>query len=294
MPPKVIVLTNQKGGTGKTTLTALLAYGLALRGKRVLMIDLDPQAHLSSMFLKISTILNVRDGSLQMAQNLTFRIRHVVFGGSGVKADLVPSGLNYILEVFRGQIPSQDPFALYSRISTEPAINTGYDYVLCDTPPELFAPTLWGLYAADYVIIPSNLEELSLWGTRLMLRDVIPEVVYQIIHRSKSKKDLKILGVALINITKKHKTSTIKREEEKLKKFIKNSLPPVITQRIFEDVFFKTIIYRYSALADLVYTPRRWKIPLERIVNRSPALKADVQKFASEVEDRISNFRGLQ
>jgi chromosome partitioning protein len=288
MPPKVIVLTNQKGGTGKTTLTALLAYGLALRGKRALMIDLDPQAHLSSMFLKISTISNVRDGSLQMAQNLKFRIRHVGFGSSGVKADLVPSGLNYILEVFRGQIPSQDPFALYSRISREPAINKGYEYVLCDTPPELFAPTLWGLYAADYVIIPSNLEELSLWGTRLMLRDVIPEII------DRGKKDLKILGVALINITKKHKANTIKKEEENLKKFIKNSLPPVITRRIFEDVFFKTIIYRYSALADLVYKPRRWRIPLERIVNNSPELKADVQNFASEVEDRISNFRGLQ
>jgi chromosome partitioning protein len=59
-------------------------------------------------------------------------------------------------------------------------------------------------------------------------------------------------------------------------------------------VFFKTIIYRYSALADLVYKPRRWRIPLERIVNNSPELKADVQNFASEVEDRISNFRGLQ
>jgi len=79
-----------------------------------------------------------------------------------------------------------------------------------------------------------------------------------------------------------------------LKKFIKNSLSLVITQRIFEDVLFKTIIYRYSALAYLVYRPRRWEIPLERIVNKSPELKAGVQNFASKVEDRISNFRGLQ
>jgi chromosome partitioning protein len=251
------------------------------------MIDLDPQAHLSSMFLKVSTIVNVRDGSLQMAQNLKFRIRGISFGSSGVKAGLIPSGLNYILEVFRGQIPSQDPFALYSRISREPAINK-YDYVLCDTPPELFAPTLWGLYAADYVIIPSNLEELSLWGTRLMLRDVIPGIV------ARGQKNLKILGVALVNITRRYKASTIRNVEDSLKKFIKNTLPPVFTQRIFEDVLFKTIMYRYSALADLVYRPRRWKIPLERIMNMSPGLKADVQNFASEVEDRISNFRGLQ
>jgi chromosome partitioning protein len=281
------VLTNQKGGTGKTTLTALLAYGLALRNKSVLMIDLDPQAHLSSMFIKVSTILNVKDGSLQMAQNLKFRIRNVSFGSSGVNAGLIPSGLNYILEVFRGQIPSQDPFALYSRISREPAINKKYDYVLCDTPPEIFAPTLWGLYAADYVIIPSNLEELSLWGTRLMLRDVFPEIA------TRGKKDLKILGVALVNITRRYKASTLKNVERSLKKFITNSLPPALTQRIYHDVFFNTIMYRYRALADLVYKPKRWKIPLERVVNFSPGLKADVQNFATEVEDRINNFRGL-
>jgi chromosome partitioning protein len=280
------VLTNQKGGTGKTTLTALLAYGLALRGKRVLMIDLDPQAHLTSMFCKITEVEKVMDGCLQMVQGGIFHIRPVALSASGVKAGLIPSGLNYMIDVFRGQIPSQDPFALYSRISREPAI-MNYDYVLCDTPPELFAPTLWGLYAADYVIIPSNLEELSLSGTRILLRDVIPEIV------DRTRKDLKILGVALVNITRKCKESTIRREEERLRKFIKTYLPPALARRIFKDVFFKTIMYRCRELADLVYRPGRWKIPLERIVSRSPELLTDVRDFASEVEDRINNFGGL-
>jgi chromosome partitioning protein len=51
--------------------------------------------------------------------------------------------------------------------------------------------------------------------------------------------------------------------------------------------------YSARALADLVYKPKRWKIPLERVINFSPGLKADVQNFATEVEDRINNFRGL-
>jgi len=71
-----------------------------------------------------------------------------------------------------------DPFALYKRLMMEPTINKNYDYVLCDTPPELFAPTVWGLYAADFIIVPSNLEELSLAGVKLLLRDVLPEVIF--------------------------------------------------------------------------------------------------------------------
>jgi cellulose biosynthesis protein BcsQ len=76
MPPKVITITNQKGGTGKTTLTALLAYGLALQDRRVLLLDLDPQSHLSSLFLKINDIENVTNGVLELAAGGRFEIRN--------------------------------------------------------------------------------------------------------------------------------------------------------------------------------------------------------------------------
>ncbi|MEM4888730.1 MAG: ParA family protein, partial [Thermosphaera sp.] len=59
-------LANQKGGTGKTTLTALLAYSLASRGCNVLMLDLDPQAHLSSLFLRVSEVKEDEDGTFDM------------------------------------------------------------------------------------------------------------------------------------------------------------------------------------------------------------------------------------
>jgi len=74
LAPTVITIMNQKGGTGKTTLTALLAYGLASRGKRVLMIDLDPQAHLSSMFLRVIEIERIDNGSFEMAEGRRFKI----------------------------------------------------------------------------------------------------------------------------------------------------------------------------------------------------------------------------
>ena len=288
MAPTVITITNQKGGTGKTTLTALLAYGLASRGKRVLMIDLDPQAHLSSMFLKVSEIEKINDGSFEMAEGRRFKIRKIDLG-SKVVVGLIPSGLDYIIRTFRGALPSMDAFALYKRLMTEPTINEYYDYVLCDTPPELFAPTVWGLYAADYVIVPTNFEELSLAGVKLLLRDVIPEITMT------SKKKLRILGIALINITEKYKQETIKNLEEHMKRFITTRLPPVLSEHVYKELLFKTIIYRDKQnLADLVYRPRRHDIPLERVIDKSTELKNALANFALEVEDRATRFTGLR
>jgi len=286
-PPKVITITNQKGGTGKTTLTALLAYGLALRDRRVLLLDLDPQSHLSSLFLKINDIENVTNGVLEFAAGGRFEIRKIRIASNRVKEiGLIPSGINYILNVYRGQIPAWDPNAIYKRIMREPAITRYYDYIICDTPPELFPPTIWGLYAADYLIIPTNLEELSLAGVKILFKEIIPDVILN------SKKELKVLGTAIVNVTRKYKTETIKTLEDKFIKFIKH-LPSSIYNRVYRNPFFETIILRHSKLKDLSYRPRRWEIPLSRIIDTSSELRDEVLRFGKEVEERIERFEGL-
>ncbi|MEM4005982.1 MAG: AAA family ATPase [Desulfurococcaceae archaeon] len=235
--PTVITITNQKGGTGKTTLTALLAYSLASKGRSVLMLDLDPQAHLSSLFLKINEIEKVDDGTFHMAKGLKFRIRKINLQSIRGKLGLVPSGLNYVISVYRGDFPAWDPFAIYKRISMEPAIRE-YEFVLCDTPPELFPPTMWGLYAADYVVIPSNMEELSLAGLKLLLKEVLPEVM-----TTGARRDLRVLGVALVNVTKRYTQKTFDDLNTHITKFIK-SLPSVIARNVYERPLFNTVIYR--------------------------------------------------
>jgi chromosome partitioning protein len=288
MPPKVITIANQKGGTGKTTLSALLAYGLALRKRNVLMVDLDPQSHLSSFFLKINEIENVEDGVLELVstERSKFRIRPVNLGiEKAGKVGLIPSGANYMIKMYSGQAPAWRTLALYSRIITEPAINRDYEYVVCDTPPELFPPTLWGLYAADYLIIPTNLEELSLAGIKLLLKHVIPDVIVNGNNR------LKVLGVAVINVTRHVKPKSIKKYEDLFRRFIE-TLPAGIYNRIYKRPFFTTIIYRYGELRDLSYRPKRWKVPLSRVVNRQKGLKETIEGFAKEVEERIENLEG--
>jgi len=289
MPPITITITNQKGGTGKTTLTALLAYGLLLKNRRVLLLDLDPQAHLSSTFLNIKEIEKVNDGIIQLAGGQHFKIRKIDLGVEGSRGSigLIPSGLNYIIATFRGQIPSWHTFAVYTRIATEPAINKNYDYIICDTPPELFPPTIWGLYAADYIIIPSNLEELSIAGVKLLLKEVIPEVIYT------TKKDLRVLGIALINVTRKYRQETLNKLEKKIIDYIKRELPRIVYERIYSKPLFNTVIHRYSELSDLVYTPRRWEIPLSRVISKIKQLESEIKSFVDEVEERISSFEGV-
>ncbi|MEM4425922.1 MAG: AAA family ATPase [Candidatus Nezhaarchaeales archaeon] len=286
MPPKVITIANQKGGTGKTTLTALLAYSLASRGYKVLLLDLDPQAHLSSLFLKIDEIEIVNDGTFHMAKNLKFGIRKINLQSIRGKLGLVPSGLNYIISTYRGDIPAWDPFAIHKRISTEPAIRE-YDFVLCDTPPELFPPTIWGLYAADYVIIPSNMEELSLAGLKLLLKEVLPEVLM-----TRGNRSLRVLGVALVNVTKRYMQKTFDELNARITKFIKG-LPSVVTGNIYERPLFNTVIHRNAELTDLVYRPRRWELPLDRVLRSETNLQQEVESFREEVLSRINSFRGL-
>jgi chromosome partitioning protein len=286
--PQIITITNQKGGTGKTTLAALLAYGLASRGHKVLLLDLDPQSHLSSFFLKINQIENVKDGVLELALGKKFAIKKVTLGIEGTEViGLIPSGINYILKVYKGEIPAWDPYAIYTRITKEPTINKYYDYIICDTPPELFTPTKWGLYVADYLIVPTNLEELSLAGIKILFKEVIPDVMIS------TKKDLKVLGVAIINVTKKYKKETIDGIEKKLIDLIKKSTPSTIYSRVYKKLFFNSIIHRYNKLKDLVYRPKKWKIPLSKIVNSSQELKNEVFNFVDEVESRIRNFESI-
>jgi chromosome partitioning protein len=117
MPPKIITTANQKGGTGKTTLTAILTYGLALRKRNVLMVDLDPQSRLSSFFFKIKEIENVEDGVLELVsiEHSKFRTRPINLGiEKAGKASLIPSGINYmIIRVYSGKVPAWIPLALY-------------------------------------------------------------------------------------------------------------------------------------------------------------------------------------
>ena len=154
---KVIALVNQKGGVGKTTTTAHLAWGLALKGKKVLAVDFDPQSNLSmgmgaSVNPSTPTVLEwlgVAGAEKPFEQ--------VVQNCKGV--DVMPSSI--MLE--SGELALHQEIGREFLLKTQlKAIKNKYDYILIDCRPSLGILTLNALVAADEVLIPIKADYFSL------------------------------------------------------------------------------------------------------------------------------------
>lgn len=168
---KVIALTNQKGGVGKTTTAVNLGVCLSKQGKKVLLVDADAQANLTMSLgyprpddlpISLATIMqDIIDDNPIDVQN------GILHHGEGV--DLLPSNIELSgLEV-----------RLINAISRERVLKTcmsevkkNYDYVLIDCMPSLGMLTINALAAADSVIIPTQPHYLSAKGLELLLRSV--------------------------------------------------------------------------------------------------------------------------
>lgn len=168
---KVIALTNQKGGVGKTTTAVNLGVCLSKQGKKVLLVDADAQANLTMSLgyprpddLPISLATIMQD----IIDDNTFDVQKgILHHSEGV--DLLPSNIELSgLEV-----------RLINAISRECVLTTcinevkkNYDYVLIDCMPSLGMLTINALAAADSVVIPTQPHYLSAKGLELLLRSV--------------------------------------------------------------------------------------------------------------------------
>jgi chromosome partitioning protein len=159
-----IAVMNQKGGVGKTTTSVNLAAGLALQGKRVCVLDLDPQAH-ASLHLGIEivgqtpTIYHAFAGEKSLAQ-----VRRLV----APQLWLVPSNIDLAAaEMELVDTPGRELIlrgAIDQLLATEP-----YDYLIMDCPPSLGVLTINSLSAAEEVLIPLQPHFLALHGLSKLL-----------------------------------------------------------------------------------------------------------------------------
>ena len=174
---KIIAVINQKGGVGKSTTACALAVGLANTGKKVLLIDSDPQGNTTYVLGVNRTLSNlynimngtpVRDAIEQLSKKLD-----IIASYSGLAtADktYIQTGREYILKK-----------------ALKPVLND-YEYIVIDTPPALGILSINALTASYGVVIPVQADVMSIQGL-MQLKDTIDTV------REYTNPNLKILGI---------------------------------------------------------------------------------------------------
>jgi chromosome partitioning protein len=156
--PRVLAVVNQKGGVGKTTTTVNLAAALAQAGRRVLLVDVDPQgnATMGSGVDKRTLARTVYHALLGLGELTGIRVR-AERGGY----DLVPANRDLAgAEVELVELPSRET-RLKSALER---VAADYDYILIDCPPSLSLLTVNALAAAQRVLIPMQCEYYALEG----------------------------------------------------------------------------------------------------------------------------------
>ena len=163
----IVALANQKGGVGKTTATANLGVLLWQMGLRVLLVDLDPQGHLTFTLghNPDATTYTIYDA---MIGDREFDVNRVLLKTS-FGPDLAP---NNIAASNADRELSSKPTWGTRLAGVLRRVRNQYDYILLDAGPSLNSLTVNALYAADYVLIPTQLELLSVKGLQLLLERI--------------------------------------------------------------------------------------------------------------------------
>ncbi len=189
---KVISISNQKGGVGKTTTTSAVASGFKLKGYKVLCVDLDPQSNLSfssgAETEDCPTIYEILKGEAKTAFSIqkmpSFDIVSSNILLSGIELEFTQTGREFLLKE-----------ALNS-------VNDKYDYIFIDTPPALSILTVNAFTASNYIVIPMLTDIFSLQGIA-QLSETIDRV------RKYCNPNLKVEGIVL---TKYNKRTILSRE----------------------------------------------------------------------------------
>ena len=205
---KNIAIVNQKGGTGKTLTTLNLSHGLTLQGKKVLMIDLDPQGSLTSILLRQpinKSVIDLMRGK-EEPEDYIFKLQ------DKKNLFLLPSD-SRLAKIEKEQQKGREFLLKRAMIRLK-----GFDFIIVDCGPSLGLLTIVALVFADHIIIPVKTDYLSLQGL-VKINDLI-EIVKESLNP-----DLKNLGYLPCQYDKRR---VLDREVfSLLKKRFKNVLNPI-------------------------------------------------------------------
>lgn len=189
MKTNVVAVINQKGGTGKTTTTINLGSALSKLGKKVLLLDLDPQSNLS-----YSLAVTNPDATLADVFQGEKSINDVIVEKNGLW--IVP-GSNELVDIEISLVSQPEREKFLKNILDQVK---GFDFILIDCPPSLSVLTLNALSAAQEVLIPLQMEVLTLQGLDQIMNTV------QKVKKAFNPK-LKIKGIVVVMFDVRRKLS---------------------------------------------------------------------------------------
>jgi chromosome partitioning protein len=240
----IIAIANQKGGVGKTTTTANLGASLAIQGRRVLLVDMDPQGNLTAAFGQ-----SAHEGPTVAESLLDRKIPLPILGvqePGGARLDLVPASL--ALATAEAALMNKLGRELRLRDQLGPVADR-YEFVLIDTPPSLGLLTINALVAAHRVIIPTEARFFSLQGLQ-MLQESIDEILYL-------NPRLEVLGIVLSKYDRRLK------EERTVSQYLREHWGEVVFQteiaansKILEAASVGVSIFSYAGAGRAVGTYR--------------------------------------
>ena len=194
---KIISVANHKGGVGKTTTVTSVGVGLARRGFKVLLVDLDAQANLTSSLLEEEPPMTLYD---TLIEGHELSIVHVM-----ENVDIIPSSLDLSSDELELSTKMDREYILLELLEE---VKREYDYIIIDCPPSLGLLTINALVASTDLYIPMTAEVLPTRGMNTLIRSI--EMV-----KKRANKELKLSGIIF---TRWHGRNLNKALENQLRK----------------------------------------------------------------------------